>query len=204
MAADMVNTVTSQAQSVLNTATELGYFSHFKQYAVEMMMPWTLFAADEQIIAAPDVKSKALVLVGKAIEEVKSTLAMTRSADVKASFIFYNVLGFWLGMSVSLVFALFGMGLVSLIWNGGISFILAYTLYWTMTCVRTKPFMFYSLCAIALYVAFNVYMGLQKLLLVLPAALYFGKALCDVLLLINGYPLYKDLLAETGDEKVML
>ena len=45
MAADMVNTVTSQAQSVLNTATELGYFSHFKQYAVEMMMPWTLFAA---------------------------------------------------------------------------------------------------------------------------------------------------------------
>ena len=33
---------------------------------MKMMMPWTLFAADEQIIAAPDVKSKALVLVGKA------------------------------------------------------------------------------------------------------------------------------------------
>ena len=58
--------------------------------------------------------------------------------------------------------------------------------------------MFFSLAFIALYVVFNVYMGLRTLIYLLPALLYFGKALCDVLMLVNGYHLYKDVVGEGG------
>ena len=67
-----------------------------------------------------------------------------------------------------------------------------------MTCYRTKKPMFFSLAFIALYVVFNVYMGLRTLIYLLPALLYFGKALCDVLMLVNGYHLYKDVVGEGG------
>ena len=90
------------------------------------------------------------------------------------------------GVLESLFFALLGKGLLSLAWNGGLSFCVAYTLYWCMTCSQKKTPMFYSLIFIMLYVAFNVYMGLQKLIYIVPALLYFGKALCDVLMLVNG------------------
>ena len=58
--------------------------------------------------------------------------------------------------------------------------------------------MFYSLAFILLYIVFNVYMALQNLLLIVPAALYLGKALCDVLMGVNGYHMYKDLIGPEG------
>ena len=54
-----------------------------------------------------------------------------------------------------------------------------------------KTAMFGSLCFIALYILFNLYMGYKTLLYIVPACMYFGKALCDVLMIINGYHLYK-------------
>ena len=70
-----------------------------------------------------------------------------------------------------------------------------------MTCSNSlhyaKKAMFGSLCFIALYIVFNVYMGLKTLLYIVPACLYFGKALCDVLMIINGYHLYTPVAGES-------
>ena len=97
------------------------------------------------------------------------TLRLEPPADAKASFVLYNVLAFWMGVLESLLYAVFGGSLLSLVWNGALSFCVAYTLYFTMTCTQIKPYMFYSLCFIALYILFNVYMGVSTLLYILPA-----------------------------------
>ena len=47
-----------------------------------------------------------------------------------------------------------------------------------------------------LYVAFNIWMGLGALIFIVPALLYFGKALCDVMMLINGYYIYKEVIGD--------
>ena len=104
--------------------------------------------------------------------------------------------GFWLGAFESLIVALFGGGFFSIVWNVVLGFAVAYTLYWTMTYAPEPKLMKYALLFICLYVVFNVYMGLQNLLFVLPAVLYFGKALCDALMLISGYHLLKDQIGE--------
>ena len=122
-----------------------------------------------------------------------------RSADAKSSFILYNTLGFWLGVTESVLGAVFGGSLFSLAWNGGVAFAVAYTLYWTMTCSGLVPAMKYSLIFIALYILFNVYMALNTLIFVVPACLYFGKALCDVLMIVNGYHLLTDVLGPEGN-----
>ena len=121
-----------------------------------------------------------LVLVDRAKEEVSRTMRLEKPADVKGSFILYNVLAFWMGVLESLIFAVFGGSLLSLVWNGALSFCVAYTLYFTMTCTQIKPYMFYSLCFIALYILFNVYMGVSTLLYVVPAVRLSAPWTCDL------------------------
>ena len=121
-----------------------------------------------------------LVLVDRAKEEVSRTMRLEKPADVKGSFILYNVLAFWMGVLESLIFAVFGGSLLSLVWNGALSFCVAYTLYFTMTCTQIKPYMFYSLCFIALYILFNVYMGVSTLLYVVPAVRLAAPWTCDL------------------------
>ena len=121
----------------------------------------------------------------------------------KESFQLYNVLGFWLGVLESLFFALFGHGLISLAWNGAVGYAIAYTLYWTMTCCNIQKFQFYAMVFIALYIGFNIYMGLSTLIFVLPSALYFSKAFCDALMFINGYKMYKAIAGDSMLPKEM-
>ena len=188
-----------EAKKIFQFAQENGFMSHFyPEYVMELLTPWKLVMSDEAITGAESIKDKALVLADKAKTEIVSTVTLTRSTDARKSFILYNVLAFWFGVFESLVAAMFGAGFISLVWNGGISFFVAYTLYWTMTCTGQKPFMFYSMCFVLLYTAFNIYMGLQYLIFVVPGLLYFAKALCDVLMLINGYWLYKDVIGPEG------
>lgn len=66
-----------------------------------------------------------------------------------------------------------------------------------MTQANVQKLQFWAMVFIALYITFNVYMGISTLLYVLPAGLYFAKAGCDVLMAINGYKLYK---AIAGDQ----
>jgi len=191
-----------EAEKVWATAAEAGFFSHFKEYSMELLLPYMLVTSNTALMEAPSVKEKAMVFYSQAKDEIMSTLTLTPPATPAKSFITYNVLGFWLGVFESLFFGvILGHGFISLIWNGGVSFCVAYTLYWTMTCANALPYaknvMFFSLVFIALYVGFNVYMGISKLLFIVPAVLYFAKALCDTLLLVNGYHLYK---AVAGDQ----
>ena len=44
-------------------------------------------------------------------------------------------------------------------------------------------------------------MGLGTLIWVVPALMYFGKALCDVLMLLSGYYMIKDIV---GDDQVFM
>lgn len=186
------------AAEIVSTATEKGFFSKFQEYSLKLLMPWTLITANAAIMDAPDVKSKALAFVDIAKAEIISVFTLTRSVAPAESFTLYNVVGLWIGIAESLIYAIFGGSLLSLIWNGGVAFALAYTLFWTMTISKEKPLMFYSLILMILYVAFNVYMGITKLLYIIPAVLYFVKALCDALMLVNGYWLYKDVIGPNG------
>ena len=136
-------------------------------------------------------QEKAIVFGLQAKEEIMTTLTLAPPPDPRKKFITYNALGFWLGI----VETLFDSSKLGIAWNGVVGFIVAYTLYWTMTCSNSLPYaktaMFGSLCFIALYILFNLYMGYKTLLYIVPACMYFGKALCDVLMIINGYHLYK-------------
>jgi len=186
------------AADILSTATEKGFFGKFQEYSIKLLMPWTLITSNAAIMDAPDVKSKALAFVDVAKAEIISVFTLTRSVAPAESFTLYNVVGLWIGIAESVTYAVFGGSLLSLVWNGAVAFALAYTLFWTMTVVKEKSFMFYSLVLMILYVAFNVYMGITKLVYIVPAMLYFAKGLCDALMLVNGYWLYKDVIGPDG------
>jgi hypothetical protein len=183
------------ALAAYEKAKEEGFFSHIMPYTQELLMPWTLITTDEGLQSQPDVQGKAMYLLNNLKTEVIAASTLS-PATPEPSFKMYNVIGFWLGVFESLIFAFFGHGFLSLAWNGALGFAIAYTLFWTMTCFKQQKFMFYSLILIALYVLFNVYMGMKTLIFVVPSALYFGKALCDALMLVNGFVLYK---AVVGD-----
>lgn len=165
-----------------------GFFSHFAEYNVEILKPAERFKG-------ADVKESLLAVKDEALATV-----MLKPSDPAAGFVFYNVLALVLGIAESIIFAIFGHGLFSLIWNGAIGYIIAYTMYWTMVCSGKKPYMFYTLCFLALYVVFNVYMAVSTLLYVIPACLYGAKAFVDVLQLICGFELYK----KVAGDKLML
>ena len=197
-ASDIATRAKEQSIAAYEIAKELGFFTHFNAYSMELFTPWTLLTENAAFMEAPSAKEKALVLAVQAKDEIISTVKLEKAVDPTRSFIKYNVMAFWLGVAESLIGAIFGAGLFSLVWNAGLSFAVAYTLYWTMTCVRQKKFMFYSLAFMLLYIAFNVYMGVCNMIFILPALLYFAKALCDVLMAINGYHLYKDVIGPDG------
>lgn len=184
----------AKATEAYEAAMSMGFFSHFTEYSFELLTPWKLLTSDEGFMSAPTAKEKALYFFEKAKAEVLATITLVPGPNPSGTFIIYNVLGFYLGIFESLLGALFGGHIISLVWNGGVAFFVAYTLYWTMTCSKVAPLMKYSMVFIALYILFNVYMALQTLIFVIPACLYLGKALCDVLMLINGYHMLKTVL----------
>jgi hypothetical protein len=183
------------ALAIFEKAKAEGFFSHFTEYNTELLMPWTMLTSNEDFMGKPDLKEKGLYLFNALVTEIKAALTLS-PATPEPSFKLYNVLGFWIGVAESVIFSIFGHGLLSLAWNGGMGYVLAYTLFWTMTCAGNAKYMFYALCLIVLYVLFNVYMGLKTLIFVLPSALYFSKAVCDALMLVNGYVLYKKVIGD--------
>ena len=178
------------------SANELGFFSHFSEYNQELLTPGLKLMQDETLAGHPTIKEKALYMFEVAKGEVLGHLTLDPPTP-KESFRLYNVIGFWLGVVESLIFALFGHGIISLAWNGAVGYGIAYTLYWTMTQAEVQKLQFWAMVFIALYIGFNVYMGLSTLLYVVPAALYFSKAFCDVLMAINGYKLYKAIAGDS-------
>lgn len=178
------NQAVELAKGAYNKAFNEGFFKHFGEYNVEIVRP---------------LKRVQAVTVEGAKAEIISTLKL-QPASPDAGFVLWNVIALLLGIAESFIFAALGNGYFSLLWNGALGYFVAYTLYWTMTCIKDKAYMFYSLIFVCLYIAFNVMMGLRTLIFVVPAALYFAKALCDVLMLINGFQLYKGV---AGD-KLML
>merc|ERR1712196_31455 len=111
-------------------------------------------------------------------------------------FVSLNVFAFLFGVLES-IFAYFITGSwLSLIWNGLLGYGIAYTLYWVMTCSGNARLMQGGLLFIVLYVAFNIWMTMNTLIFVLPAVLYGAKAFLNLLMLINGYKLLKEVLPE--------
>merc|ERR1712216_992607 len=133
-AAEAAAKAKEEAQKIYEISKEQGYFSHFKEYSMELLTPWIIVTSNSEFMELPTMKEKALYMALKAKEEVVSTVTLNRPADVVSSFKLYNVLAFWLGVTESVLGAVFGGSLFSLVWNGGIAFIVAYTLYWIMTC----------------------------------------------------------------------
>jgi len=180
-------------------AKERGFFSHFNEYCMHLIMPWTVVGSSPDVVEAQSIKDKTLVILSKAQAEIVRTLTLQRAVDPSRSFIFYNVVAFWAGVTQSVLEFMFtDDGLISLTWNGGVSFCVAYTLFWCMTCAGTKMPMFFAMCFLMLYIGLNVYLGLGKLIYIVPALFYFGKALANVLMLVNGYFLYKDVIGPEG------
>lgn len=186
----------AKAEAAFASANELGFFSHFSEYNLELINPAQKLMADQSLMSAPTIKEKGLYMFEKAKAEVMGHVTFDPPTP-KESFQLYNVLGFWLGVLESVFFALFGHGLISLAWNGAVGYAIAYTLYWTMTCCNIQKIQFYAMVFIALYIGFNVYMGISTLIYVLPSALYFSKAFCDCLMFINGYKMYKAIAGDS-------
>ena len=108
-ALDAMEKTKETAQQALAKASELGFFSHFTEYNQELLTPGLKLMQDEQLAAQPDLQAKALYMFGVAKKEVVGHLTFDPPTP-KESFRLYNVLGFWLGVFESLIFALFGHG----------------------------------------------------------------------------------------------
>ena len=175
---------TELAKAAYAKALEEGFFSHFKEYNEEIVKP---------------LKNIEAASFDAAKTEVMATVTLQASNPL-VSFRLYNVIALALGVLESLLMALLGHGMISFVWNLGVGYCIAYTLYWTMTCSQKKEYMFYSMCVLALYVFFNIYMTLSTLIYIIPAALYGAKAFIDVLQLATGFVMYK----QVAGDKLML
>lgn len=172
------------AMAAYEKANAEGFFSHFGEYNKQILRP----LEHVQDVSVESAKS-----------EILATLVM-KPKDPRNGFILWNTIALLLGIVESLAEGLFTGGFISLLWNAGLGYVIAYTLYWAVACSAKKEYMFFSLCFLALYILFNVWMCISTLLFIIPAVLYGAKALVDILQLINAFELYKPV---AGD-KMML
>jgi len=171
------------ALAAFEKAKAEGFFSHYMEYNKHLLMPWSMF---QEVQASGHLNAEGLK------EEAMKYLTLSPT-NPAGNFVLFNILALWVGVLESVIFGLFGHGFFSLVWNGAVAYCVAYTLYWVVTKTQNVTYMKYALGFIALYIAFNVYMGVSTLLFVLPAALYFTKAGIDLLMLISAYSIFKPL-----------
>ena len=102
-----------------------------------------------------------------------------------------HAIAFWLGFFEAVIYGIFGHhGWFSFLFNGLLAWLFAYVLYWSVCCNGKPKYMFWALIGTLFYTAFNVYMGWSVLKFILPAVLYFLKAVCTALLAVYGFILY--------------
>jgi hypothetical protein len=171
-----------QVEAAMAIAKEKGFFSHFKEYNTAIIRPF-MNAGELSMNTAKD--------------EILATLKLSPASPL-VGFVFYNTLALVLGVCESLIAAFLGGGWISLIWNGAVSYAVAYTLYWLITCSGDTKLMRYALLFILLYVAFNVWMAVSTLIFVIPAVLYGAKAFINLLQLLNGYTLLKEIIGDAN------
>ena len=122
------------AKASYELAKEKGFFSHFMEYNMEIINP---------------LKNAQSVTVDGVKEEVIATLKL-QPKNAREGFVLYNGLALLFGIAESLIGALAGGGLLSLAWNGGASYCVAYTLYWLMVCHQDPKLMQYALVFLCL------------------------------------------------------
>lgn len=145
---------------------------------------------DQQFAAAP---SKINYLLEMAKADLLGHLTFDPPQPA-SSFRLYNTLGFWICFSEMLVKALIlGKGLLWLTFSGTIAYLVAYLLYFSVTCATPPGFPLVALGSMTMYIGVNLWVGAHSLILVLPAVLAFVKAFCTVLMLMSGVKLYKQL-----------
>lgn len=167
-----------QVESAMAKAKELGFFSHFSDYNQEIISPFK------------EVQSRDLDTLK---DEIIATLKLAPTSP-RNGFVFFNVLALVFGILESILGYFLGAGILSLIWNGVLGYFIAYTLYWTVTCAGNAMWMRYALLFLLLYVVFNVWLAVSTLIFVIPAALYGAKAFVNLLQLLNGYALLKEMI----------
>ena len=189
------------------------YCGQLPAYPPQLLLPWTLFAANAQLRAASGAPAACHVLAGLAKAELLSACTLSRSASPsglgpEGSFTLYNVLGVWLGLvQVLAVHLLTVGGLTSL--EGGLSLardacgalLLAYTLLWTMTVCKEKALMRGALLVMLCCLTVDLFALCTGHLLAAP--FFLVKALCDALMLLNGYWLHQDVAGLGGGSFMM-
>jgi len=170
------------ARTAFDKAKTEGFFSHFGDFNEEIFKP--LKRVHE--FSWESVKA-----------EVLGTISL-HPPNPSSEFVFFNVMALLFGIAESLIAYFFiGDSLISLIWNGGVGYCVAYTIYWIMLCNQSKNLMFGALIFLALYVAFTIWMTWSTLVFVVPAILYAIKAFCNVEMLISGFWLYKEVAGDS-------
>eukprot|EP00325_Prymnesiales_sp_UTEX-LB-985_P002974 CAMPEP_0174714832 /NCGR_PEP_ID=MMETSP1094-20130205/19418_1 /TAXON_ID=156173 /ORGANISM="Chrysochromulina brevifilum, Strain UTEX LB 985" /LENGTH=207 /DNA_ID=CAMNT_0015914273 /DNA_START=31 /DNA_END=654 /DNA_ORIENTATION=+ len=170
-------------EEVIAKAKQEGFFSGFVDYNTEIIRPFKEFN---------DFSGDALK------QEIIATLKLSPTSP-RNGFVLYNVVALFFGIIESILAYLLGGGIISLIWNGALGYIIAYTLYWTVTCYRQPRAMQFALAFLLLYVLFSVWMAFKTILFVIPAALYGVKAFINLLQLVNGVKLLQE---QIGDKSL--
>lgn len=132
------------AKDAMAKAEAEGFLSHFGDYNKAIIKP----LEHANTVTLDGVKNEIFATLGS---------CPPKPADPISGFILYNVLALLLGVAESAVLMMLGIkgGVISLVWNVGLSYCIAYTLYWIFICKQTKAPMFYALIFLALYTAFN-------------------------------------------------
>ena len=178
--------------TAVTTAPDLPTVDDLKEFALGLLTPGKDLLANEELKKQAGIQAKAMYLLKLTQVELLGQVTLTPPTPVP-SFRLYNTLGFWLYVVEALVILVKG-GLGAMILSDAVAFAVSFALYWVVTCAQpsvpnVKMYQFAAIIFIGAYAAFNVYTGVNTLVYLLPAVLYFAKALCSVLMLINAYPL---------------
>lgn len=160
---------------------------------------------------AKDFNKELVKVRPKAFLPVESHFSLDPPAALQ-KFRMYNSLLFWLGVVEKVIEGLLsGMNPSHIVFVCILSYVLAYGLFWVMTASgalgneRQLKWMGYALSLIFFLLLFNVQQGWTTLnLLVLPAALDFGQAVCCVLMLISGFKHYRDIEGQVVESRSMV
>lgn len=155
---------------------DAGFLRHFKEFNIELFRP---------LKNANDVSWDGF-------QKAAANYLLCRKTDGEAEvgFILFNGLAFWAGVGLS-VFDALGGSYLSFAWNGGLSYLAAYSLYWMLVINKGKGYMTFALLLIVLYCVADVFATLSGLILIIPAAISGAKASLNVNMFIYGWKLYK-------------
>ena len=128
-------------------------------------------------------------------QEIIQTLKL-QPANPDVGFNLWNVIGFYIAV-IEAIWAIavnqFILNIIMEVGSISLGYLIAYTLYWGILVKKNKTLAFRTLLVLLAYGAYCAFSVVFNLILIVPAVLYALKTLTVLMMLVNGFSIYKSL-----------